>query len=363
MTATILRHTLLFLLLASLFVAAGCSAEDSTTASSIDGGEVTPLHRVAKRGDADALADLIKAGANVNARDKSGNTPLHFAATNGHVSVIETLLRYGADVNARGKNHYTPLHLAVAMCHMPAINALIKSDANVNASAANDVTPLHLGAVLGYSVAANKLIDAGANVNAAETTRKLTSLHMAAQNGNLYMVDTLINAGADANARIERSGDWLNYFIYFMSEFQFSDKGIQFLNKGATPARIAEYRGHKIVVSAIKEAGGLGASGASRPNISEKEALEKARAHKPKIGKTILIPIVVGETVTRPQAGQTATMPNTIPDDFFTGTTTKEYRTPKKYHINQFKFFKLLNFPFDVPPNEYFKILNERGCQ
>lgn len=362
MTATILRHTLLFLLLASLFVAAGCSAEDSTTAANIDGGEVTPLHRVAKRGDAEVLVDLIKAGADISARSKGGYTPLHFAATNGHVSVIETLLRYGADVNARDKNHYTPLHLASAMCHMPAINALIKNGANVNAGSANAFTPLHVSAGLGYEAATNKLIDAGANVN-TEASGRFTPLHMAAQNGNLYMVDTLINAGADVNARIERTGDWLDYFIYFMSEFQFSDKGIQFLNKGATPARMAEYRGHKIVVSAIKEAGGLGASGASRPNISDKEALEKARAHKPKIGKTILIP--VGVAVTKPKVGQTVTFPETIPDDFFdvTVTTTKEYRVPKEYHMNQLKFFKLLNFPFNVPPNEYFKSLNQRGCQ
>lgn len=413
MTATILRHTLLFLLLASLFVAVGCSAEDSTTASNVDGGEVTPLHRVAKRGDAEALADLIKAGADVNARDKSGNTPLHFATTNGHVSAIETLLRYGADVNAQGKNYFTPLHFAVAMCHIPAMNVLIQSGANVNAGAPDAIPPLYVATGLDYAAAVNNLIDAGANVNEkfkdnytplhvaaifagssvmsalinakadvaaqdkngytalhaaatdgyssavdilisagadvnAETKKQYTPLHIAARNGHLQMVDALINAGANVNASpeytIKKAVETANLH-HFISAFKAS-------NKGPTPARVAELRGHKVVVSAIKEAGGGGTRGASKPTPWEKEALEKARAdaREIEVGQTISDDKVIPFSDPRhPDNG------GTPPEGYFIEVSSE-------YYEKQLKFFKSLNFPFDVPSNEYYKSLDERGC-
>ena len=40
---------------------------------------------------------LLASGANINARDGTGQTPLHWAAVRGSVACIETLLRNGAD--------------------------------------------------------------------------------------------------------------------------------------------------------------------------------------------------------------------------------------------------------------------------
>ena len=45
---------------------------------------------------------LVKAGADVNARNEDGVTPLHFAAASGTTpAVVAALVKAGADVNVR----------------------------------------------------------------------------------------------------------------------------------------------------------------------------------------------------------------------------------------------------------------------
>ena len=55
-------------------------------------------HYAASKGRVDALVALRKAGADLDARDKTGSTPLHRAASQGRVDVIQALL----DANGLG---------------------------------------------------------------------------------------------------------------------------------------------------------------------------------------------------------------------------------------------------------------------
>lgn len=60
----------------------------------------TPLHDAARNGHLDAVRQLIKFGANVNAQSVPvGFTPLHFAAANGFIEIVIVLLNCGANVN------------------------------------------------------------------------------------------------------------------------------------------------------------------------------------------------------------------------------------------------------------------------
>lgn len=59
------------------------------------------------------IALLVNAGAEPNAFDKSGVAPLHRAARQRCASAVDALLRNGAGVRLRNKSGSTPLHLAV----------------------------------------------------------------------------------------------------------------------------------------------------------------------------------------------------------------------------------------------------------
>ena len=72
----------------------------------------TPLY-AAVRHDQRGLAELLLANkANPNAKDNNGLTPLHFAANNGKQEMAELLLANKADPNDRDNQGRTPLDLA-----------------------------------------------------------------------------------------------------------------------------------------------------------------------------------------------------------------------------------------------------------
>lgn len=55
------------------------------------------------------LAELVNAGANINAKDIQGRTVLHLAAADGDLDLVRLLLRYGAHVHARSHDELTAM--------------------------------------------------------------------------------------------------------------------------------------------------------------------------------------------------------------------------------------------------------------
>ena len=96
----------------------------------------------AKTGSAIVRA-LVAAGAEVDARDKlQGCTALHMAARRGHVLVAEALLDCGANIEARDKSGDTPLRRAVN-CGKPEVAALLLArGANRNSVGSRGLTPV-----------------------------------------------------------------------------------------------------------------------------------------------------------------------------------------------------------------------------
>ena len=76
-----------------------------------DDGE-TPLHMVAYRNSIETAKLLIEMGADVDAKDDYGETPLHWASYNNRIEIAKLLIDKGADVEAKRNDGWTPLDLA-----------------------------------------------------------------------------------------------------------------------------------------------------------------------------------------------------------------------------------------------------------
>ena len=174
----------------------------------------TPLHFAsAWARDPAIIPLLVRAGADVNARNGSGGSPLHAAAGSSEdPAMIVALIEAGAELDAwTGKGYHgddglTPLHEAVASGHASAVAALLAAGADVHARDREDgPPPLHDAAT---PEVVSLLLEAGADIGARAHYyrwpnpggRDMTALHAAAIRANPAVFMALLEAGADPEA-------------------------------------------------------------------------------------------------------------------------------------------------------------------
>ncbi len=87
------------------------------------------LRIAANAGRLEEVEQLLREGADVNARAGNGMTPLILASWMGHTKVVELLLRRGADVKAKTNIGSTALKLARERGHKKIIALLRKHGA------------------------------------------------------------------------------------------------------------------------------------------------------------------------------------------------------------------------------------------
>jgi ankyrin repeat protein len=120
-------------------VARAAAANDATTVrqmvsdhnpNQVDDEGRTGLLIAATNGNMQIAAILIKAGANLAAKDKLGNTPLHLAGERNQVEMAQLLIDVGAPVDADNRMGMTPLMVASSRGNAAIVQALLAKGAN-----------------------------------------------------------------------------------------------------------------------------------------------------------------------------------------------------------------------------------------
>ncbi len=160
-----------------------------------------PLQDAVKRGDADAVRTLLRAGADANSADPDGTVALHWAAHSENLEIVNLLLAAGARPSISSRYKITPLSLAAEAGNAPIVERLLDAGADPNSTSEEDQTALMSASLNGEVDAIRALLRRGAKVNALESFKSQSALMMAAGEGNTKAVELLLEFGADLKAK------------------------------------------------------------------------------------------------------------------------------------------------------------------
>ena len=205
----------------------------------IDNG-LMDLFKAARFNDTNALAKLLKNGANADAKIESGITPLLYAIIRNHFESVKLLLEHGVNVEEKTKEGITPLTIAVSYENADIISLLLDYRADIEANSdAERRTPLSIAAKYTTPAIVKLLLDRGAAIEAlgefgytpltaavsknnvdtaqilldrnvyieAKTKAGNTPLVVASYYGNLECAKLLITHHADVGARNATDGE------------------------------------------------------------------------------------------------------------------------------------------------------------
>ncbi|MEJ8853521.1 ankyrin repeat domain-containing protein [Variovorax robiniae] len=222
----------LFALLGVLFLCAGPAAAQ-VAPSSTEVQAYEGLHKAAWRGDIASLNSLLKAGADIKARDAQGRTPLHVATYARHSDVIRALAKAGADLNAMENDRYDAVTIASVANDPATLATLLWLGASASqVTSRYDGTALIAAAHLGHDEVVRQLITAGAPLD------HVNNLHWTA------VIESIVLG--DGGARHQRT---LALLVNAGANLQLTDR------EGNTPLQLATRRDYGAMVAMLKTAG------------------------------------------------------------------------------------------------------------
>ena len=135
---------------------------------SSDSDGIQPIHvaiQSKNEGYSEFIKFLLNNGADINAKNHSGETPLHMAVKTGSMERIDFLLDNGADIRAKDNRKNTPLHHLMNSDNedkLWILDLFIQYKADLNAVNSDLETPLHIVAKKGTTNLASMLLIRGA---------------------------------------------------------------------------------------------------------------------------------------------------------------------------------------------------------
>jgi ankyrin repeat protein len=195
----------------------------------------TPLLYSSYAGFRQAVGLLLDKGASFQYQDKNGRTPLHYAAREGQAAVVEVLLNKGADPAVKDSQGLTPFEYAAQRNRLAVLEVFMRLG-RFNPKGPEGSTLLHAAAALGQEDMVRTLLEKGADpdrpvpggepillayLRGGLEARALaaiakgadvkapdgagrTALHIAVEKGLIEAATALLGKGADPNAADRR---------------------------------------------------------------------------------------------------------------------------------------------------------------
>lgn len=163
-----------------------------------------PFYWACYAGDIYAVQRLVKAGADINAKQHDGNiTALWGAAVMGHVDIVRYLLEQNAGVDIQDEYSGTPLYVASQNGYVSVVRQLLQAGANVNLSGGLHRKPLNAAAYLGHTEIVQLLLQQDVEVDTDEDYRYGSALGAASRKGHVEIVRLLLQKGWSANRKFK----------------------------------------------------------------------------------------------------------------------------------------------------------------
>ena len=132
---------------------------------------------------------FYRKGRSADAIDDQGETALGWAPFNGHIDVVKVLLKAGADVNRRNRTGNSPEIYAASKGHSDILELFVRMDADLSPRAQSDLTPLVASARSGHSDAVRILL----NSDQAHLQRRDSALRAAKRRGHRSVVHMILS--------------------------------------------------------------------------------------------------------------------------------------------------------------------------
>lgn len=210
-----------------------------------------------------AVMLLLKAGADLTARDQSSLTALHYAAWQGDAGTVRLLLEEGANPNTITDTlHETPLHYAASDAAM--VQALLDADIAADAQNHDGWTALFRAVQIGEVESVRALLAGYARPDVADHSG-VTPLMVAAEKGHVEIARLLLEHGASKTA-LDDNGHAAEYYLSHEAAVPGLDPRIAFdlsdvqtprnhvIYRPADPEAIAKLRGNHEAIRKLLEA-------------------------------------------------------------------------------------------------------------